>query len=131
MTYTTEIADWETAGASSNVKNLIWFVAKDGDKVVARAGLRETAKFLKEGEIQFYRIFVDPEYRGEGLWNLLIDARLEYARQKNATAILVLCEDHEFPITSILLNKGFVEIGKQGKGDRLTLVKLDLNASEG
>lgn len=126
MSYTTEITDWKTAGAEANCKNIIWFVAKEDGKVLARAGLRQKGPNVKEGEIHFYRIVVDPEHRGKGLWSLLIDARLEYARQQNAHTVFCECEDHRFPITEIMVKKGFVEVSKKGK---LTLVKMDLNKS--
>ena len=118
MVYTTEMADWKTAGASSDVKSIIWFVVKDDDQVLGRAGLR-----VKKNEIHFYRAIIDPEHRGKGLYSLLIDARLDYARSLNITTVFCLCNELALPR---LVHKGFVEVGPEGK---FTLVKIDLSTS--
>ncbi len=85
-----------------------WFLAFDGDALAGFAAI----KLLKGDVAELKHSYVFPAYRNNGVYTLLLRARLDYVRQTKCT----LCRATVAPaLQQHYAEAGFTEVRRQGR----------------
>lgn len=107
----------------------IFFAVTDGRAVGTVALLKEA-----QGSFELAKMAVAPEYRGQGIGDLLIEACVDYCRENQAPSICLLSNRKLGPALALYRKHGFVEVPVLGDEpyERVDIrMELAITAPEG
>lgn len=95
-----------------------WWIAWEGDKPIAFAGLRPCQEKVNEGLATLTRCGVVKDYRGQGIQKKLIRARVAYARRLGIKQVVTYVKKWNLASANSLIRVGFKLYGGKwgGKG---------------
>jgi len=82
----------------------VFFLAKDGQKIVGCAGLKE----LSETEALLKRFYITKDFRGKGLADLMLKKIKEFAKEKNYKIIFLDIFQDNLRAKRFFQKKGFL-----------------------
>ncbi len=100
-----------------NIKELyinqggLFFVAKDGEKVVGCAGVRRISGDLAE----LRRVYLYPEYRGFGVGGMLVERALNFCREKKYNKVVLDTTERNKAARALFTRFGFIVVKQDGE----------------
>jgi diamine N-acetyltransferase len=94
--------------------NTVFFLAEDGGRVVGYAKVREseTQQTLQNKyALELHRIYVDKDYLGKRIGNILLEACLEYAKTKGYETVWLGVWEHNPRAIAFYRKHGFEKFG--------------------
>ena len=91
-------------------ENTVFFLAEDGDCVAGYAKVREGEKQEALGErkaLELHRIYVDKDYLGKRIGNILLEACLAYAKDKAYETVWLGVWEHNPRAIAFYTKHGF------------------------
>lgn len=101
------------------------FLVRDGDRIVATAGLWKE----NEEEYEIIKMAVDPEYQGRGLSKLLMEKCLEEARKLQAKKVYLFSNSQLLVALKLYEQYGFRHVAVTNAPFLLSDVKMELSLS--
>jgi ribosomal protein S18 acetylase RimI-like enzyme len=89
----------------------LFFVAKDGEKVVGCAGVRRISSELAE----LRRIYLLPEYRGSGMGRMLVEKALNFCREKKHEKVVLDTTERNKAAIALFTKLGFKVVKQEGE----------------
>jgi ribosomal protein S18 acetylase RimI-like enzyme len=92
----------------------VFFLAADGDRIVGYAKVREGEKQEALGgkqALELHRIYVDKEYFGKKIGNILLDTCFDYTKQAGYKTIWLGVWEHNTKAIAFYTKHGFEKFG--------------------
>ena len=101
---------WSEKSIASELTNdlAVWMVALDGDRVVGYIGSQTAG-----GETDMMNVAVHPDYRRQGIAQILIELLIPELQRRCSTALSLEVRASNEPAKQLYEKLGFVEVGRR------------------